>query len=115
MITRSFVKDVVALEGPIFLVVGMNSFGMAIFLHNQGNNQVTYRYQDSNENVEGSYTDIGTGFFGTIDPNGVVLTKITSTKPYVRLKAYAAGGSKLFCGISQYYLNVSNIQPIINI
>jgi hypothetical protein len=114
MITRTFVKDVVALEGTVFLVVGMNAFGMAIFLHNQGANQVTYRYQESNENVEGSFTDIAT-FSGNLNTNAVILHKITSTKPYVRLLAYAAGGSKLLCGISQYYLNVSSIQPIINI
>jgi len=114
MISRQLTKEVTASTTTIFLLIGLNAYGFPCYLYNSGDNTITYAYQEADENVEASYANIS-GATGTLDSDDVLLTKVTSTKPYVRLRASAAGGSELEIGIVQFYLNLSNILPIINI
>lgn len=114
-IHRAFNKLVLAAEGPIFTLVGNNSFGFACFIKNTGDtNSLTYRWQEADDNVDASYTDI-TGETGDIDPGDVALFKICSTKPNVRFMAYSAGGTQILASVLQFHLNTSDIQPILNV
>jgi len=114
MISRSLTKDVSDSESTIFLVIGANAYGMSIFLQNSGQNDVTYKFQEATENSDPSFADI-TGESGILAAGSVVLHKIDSSLPYIRLRAWAAGGSDLMIGVSQWVLNTSNVLPILNI
>ena len=118
MIVRHITKDVDAIEATLFLVLGANAYGMSFFLHNAGLNQIDYKFQESNENINSSFTNIVDStepVTGSISSNAVVLVKITSTKPYIRLRASAAGGSELEVVLTQFVLNTSNVLPILDV
>ena len=114
MIARCVKKPVVATEETIILIIGANAYGMSVFLENTGLNELNYKFQQSTENEDASYADIS-GASGVLQPGDVVLEKIDSSLPYIRLRAWAPGNSELMIGITQWFKNVSNIQPIINI
>lgn len=118
MIVRHITKTVDAVEDTMFLVLGANAYGMAMFLHNSGLNSLDYKFQESDENNDSLFTDISDPnepVSGTIAADGVVLVKITSTKPYIRLRASAAGGSELEIPVIQYVKNTSNVLPILDV
>ncbi len=118
MIVRHITKEVSATESTMFLVLGANANGMALFLHNSGDNELDYKFQDSNENDNSQFADISDPnepVSGTLAVDSVVLVKITSTKPYIRLRASSAGGSEIEVPVMQYIKNTSNVLPILDV
>jgi hypothetical protein len=121
MISRSFTKPVLPTEGSIFTLLGGNPFGVFMFLHNTGLEQITYRFQKSVENVDLSYTDLlsptdGTSAVsGTLDPDQVVSVMISDTSPFIRLMASGIATTELFVGVGQYSKNTSNVIATVSI
>jgi len=118
MIVRHVTKTVDAVEATMFLVLGANAYGMAMYLHNSGSNSIDYKFQESDENDDSEFADISDAtepVSGSLAADAIVLVKITSTKPYIRLRASAAGGSELEVPLMQYVKNTSNVLPILDV
>jgi len=110
---RSGDKAVTTNESQIFVILGPNTDGTTTFLqNNDATNYISYRFQDSAVNADGSYADIAAtgGNFGTsgvLTPGSVAMVNVRSTAPFVRLLASASGGALLTFSITQSVPNTS--------
>lgn len=121
MISRSFTKAIAPTEATIFSLLGSNPFGVMIFIHNTGTEQITYRMQKANINEDASFQDLvpstdgSTSVTGLLEVDEVASIHITDTSPFLRLMASATSTSELFVGVSQYSKNTSGLLAVLNI